>query len=239
MANSYFQFKQFVVHQDKAAMKVGTDGVLLGAWANVEDCDKILDIGTGTGLIALMMAQRNANALITAIDIDDKAVRQASDNFKRSNWSDRLQVKQRALQDFVADCHEKFDHVVCNPPFFNKAYKSQDHSRNLARHTESLSYSELLKAAYELSCETGRLSVVLPFDSEHEFLELALHIGYHAVRITRIKPTPSKPFVRVLLELSKQFGAEAVIHQMIIEDKGRHGYSDEYIALTKDFYLKM
>ncbi|WP_262325287.1 tRNA1(Val) (adenine(37)-N6)-methyltransferase [Carboxylicivirga litoralis] len=239
MANSYFQFKQFVVHQSKAAMKVGTDGVLLGAWADVEGCTTILDVGTGTGLIALMLAQRNAAAKIAAIDIDEGAVLQAKDNFGLSDWKERLQVKHSTLQAFVRDSNTMYDHVVCNPPFFNKAYKSDNHSRNLARHTESLSYLELIRNAYRVSHPRGKLSVVLPFDVEEEFKKMAIEEGFCPHRITRIKPTPQKSYVRVLIELSKQQIEQAEIDEMIIEDKGRHGYSDDYIALTKAYYLNM
>ncbi|MCG8578345.1 MAG: methyltransferase [Bacteroidales bacterium] len=239
MANSFFKFKQFLIHQDKAAMKVGTDGVLLGAWTNIGDAVNILDVGTGTGLISLMIAQRNQNASIVAIDIDKDAVSQACDNFTLSNWSKRLYVEHKPLQVFTEANIGNFDLVVCNPPFFNKAYKSDNHSRNLARHTESLSYEELIVNARKVTTKQGRLSVVLPFDVEQEFIESAKKENFYAYRITRIKPTPLKKYVRTLIEFSKNVVADIAINEMVIEDKGRHGYSDEYIALTKTFYLKM
>ncbi|WP_430814470.1 tRNA1(Val) (adenine(37)-N6)-methyltransferase [Carboxylicivirga sp. RSCT41] len=239
MANSYFKFKQFVVHQDKAAMKVGTDGVLLGAWVNVGNAVNFLDVGTGTGLIALMLAQRNSNACVTAIDIDKDAVSQASDNFAFSDWTERLKIVHNPLQEFAENNMEKFDHVVCNPPFFNNAYKSVNHSRNLARHTESLSFEDLIANAGRVSNSHGKLSVVLPFDAERVFIEIAEKYSYTPSRITRVRPTPHKDYVRTLIELSKDAADGIVTNEIVIEDKGRHGYSDDYIALTKTFYLKM
>lgn len=220
-------------------MKVGTDGVLLGAWVNIEHCGKVLDVGTGTGLIALMLAQRNSEASIIAIDIDKGAVEQAESNFSSSIWSDRLNVIHKPLQQFAQENLGGFEHVICNPPFFNKSYKCNNHSRHLARHTDALSYLELIRNAYIVTNKEGKLSVVLPFEVENEFIKLALNEGFYLHRLTRIKPTPSKAFVRILIELSKKLVDESVTNEMIIEDKGRHGYSDDYIAITRKFYLKM
>ncbi|TRX65795.1 tRNA1(Val) (adenine(37)-N6)-methyltransferase [Carboxylicivirga sp. M1479] len=239
MSNTFFQFKKFIVHQDKTAMKVGTDGVLLGAWADVANSQTILDIGTGTGLIALMLAQRNIGAKIKSIDIEDAAVDQAKQNFLESEWSQRLSVSHSSLQDFVLHEESKFDHIVCNPPYFNNSLKSTNDARSMARHTDSLSYRELLQNSFNLLNGSGRFSLVLPFSSEKEFTALAIEIGFHVSRINRIKPTPTKGFVRCLIELSKQATDTVLIEEMIIEDKGRHCYSDRYIELTKDFYLKM
>lgn len=220
-------------------MKVGTDGVLLGAWVNVSENYRILDVGTGTGLIALMVAQQNSDASIVAIDIDENAVAQAKHNFSSSDWTERLFVKHQTLQLFSKENTNRFDHVVCNPPFFNESLKSDNHSRNLARHTDSLSYLELIKNSHRVTSEDGKLSVILPAEAENKFIELACNEFFYPVRITRIKPTPQKSYVRSLVELSKRRENDIISDEMIIEDKGRHGYSDDYIALTRSFYLKM
>ncbi len=237
MANSYFKFKQFIVHQDKAAMKVGTDGVLLGAWSDVT-CDReVLDVGTGTGLITLMLAQRNQSLQVTAIDVDEGAVQQAQHNFSLSNWTERLGVEKCALQNF--DKEDSFDHVICNPPYFDRAYKSDDHSRTLARHTDTLSFDELVAHAFRVTHTKARLSLVLPFDVEEQILMAASRVGWFPARILYVRPTPKKALVRILIEFSKSKTATLTTEELIIEDKGRHGYSDKYVALTKDFYLAM
>ncbi|MBK3518397.1 tRNA1(Val) (adenine(37)-N6)-methyltransferase [Carboxylicivirga marina] len=239
MANTYFQFKQFTVHQDKAAMKVGTDGVLLGAWAKIENCQTVLDVGTGTGLVALMIAQRNSKTAIHAIDVDNDAVQQANGNFRLSKWSDRLVAEHVSIQDYGRTNRRVLDHIVCNPPFFKNSFKSNDLARNVARHCDSLSYEELIKYSYNLLHETGRLSVVLPYDVMNEFVNIGQRTGFILSRQMLIKPTPSKTFGRVLIELSKKTDESCVYSEMIVEDKGRHGYSNEYIALTNEFYLAM
>lgn len=239
MANNYFRFKQFVVHQEMAAMKVGTDGVLLGAWANVKADQMILDVGTGTGLIALMLAQRNPNADIVAIDVDDGAVRQAHTNFDLSEWRRRLTALQCPLQDFRYGEVGIFDHVICNPPYFNNAVKSDNQSRTLARHTDTLSYQELVDNAYRVTKENGKLSLVLPYESEARIIDLAIHTGWYPDKALLVRPTPNKPYVRILIEFTKQPAETVFRSELIIEDKGRHGYSDQFIELARDFYLAM
>lgn len=239
MANNYFQFKQFIIQQEKAAMKVGTDGVLLGAWACVENCHRILDVGTGTGLIALMLAQRNKKAEIQAIDIDEGAVLQAKENFIASPWNERLAVEQISVQNYKAEYTNKFDHIVSNPPYFNNSLKNNNQSKAMARHTHMLSFRELINSAILLTNENGKLSVVLPYGSEIDFCKTAQDEGFSLSRILRIKPTPKKSYSRVLIELTKQDKVTLYEEEMIIEDKGRHAYSDKYIELTKAFYIKM
>lgn len=237
MINNYFQFKQFQINQDKAAMKVGTDGVLLGAWVDVDDCNEILDIGTGTGLIALMLAQRNSVANITAIDIEKDAVKQAEENFRMSPWLSRLCVKEAALKVFAGNCNKQFDLIICNPPFFKGSLKSNDLKRNLARHSDALPFNQLIEEAYSLNVQNGKFAVILPTDREQEFLSEIRAYNYNLIRRLNVKPTCKKPSVRVLLEFRKGEGTISDEATIVREDKGRHGYSDEYKRLTREFYL--
>jgi len=237
MANSWFKFKQFSISQDKAAMKVGTDGVLLGAWADVEGSQRILDIGTGTGLLALMLAQRNNEAIITAIDINQDAVIQAKENFARSKWKASLSVVHASLADFTRVNDTKFDQIICNPPFFKNAFKSHNSARNTARLNDSLPFDDLLKHACNLTHLKSRLAVVIPFEAELEFIKISERYGFFLKRVLRIQPTPSKNYSRSLIELSRQDVGQIEVSHLVVEDKGRHGYSDEYINLTKNYYL--
>ncbi|MCU4176338.1 tRNA1(Val) (adenine(37)-N6)-methyltransferase [Carboxylicivirga sp. N1Y90] len=237
MANSYFQFKQFLVNQDKAAMKVGTDGVLLGSWVSVDNCEEILDVGTGTGLLALMLAQRNQNAKVSAIDIEPGAVQQADENFKLSPWESRLSVDNITLQAYAKSSTKQFDLIICNPPFFKSSLKSSNDNRNLARHNDALPFNQLISCAHKLSCPNGRLAVIIPADLELEFLEQINPYNYNLIRKLNVKPTPKKPIARVLLEFCKGEGKPLQERTIIVEDKGRHAYSDDFKNLMKEFYL--
>ena len=239
MANSWFKFKQFAIIQDKVAMKVGTDGVILGAWADVSESKTILDVGTGTGLLSLMLAQRNTQAKITAIDIDKDAALQANENFLASEWTKRLLAIHTSLEDYSEASCTAFDFVICNPPFFKNAFKSHDDSRNKARHDDCLSYRELINVSYRITTARGRLAVIIPYQTEKEFLHIASQEGFFLKRLLRVKPTPKKDFVRSVIELYKNEVADTEMSRMIIEDGGRHAYSDDYIHLTKDFYLAL
>nr|WP_319399913.1 methyltransferase [uncultured Carboxylicivirga sp.] len=236
MANSFFRFKQFTVNQEKAAMKVGTDGVLLGAWAGCDNARKILDIGTGSGLIALMMAQRNPNAEIIAIEIDEDACEQANQNFKTSPWSDRLSVVHTSLQDYCYTAN-KFDLIVSNPPFFNNSLKSSDQARNKARHTDSLSYEELFYCSHQLSEEDAALSFIIPSVSEKEVIRIKNDYDYNLSRVMRVQGDINKQIVRTLFEFKTKPVSSISKKNICIEKGRRHLYSEEYIALTKDFYL--
>jgi len=237
MANNYFQFKQFKINQDKAAMKVGTDGVLLGAWVGLTDAQKVLDVGTGTGLIALMIAQRHAKSKITAIDIDPKACCQADENFTMSHWNDRLDVVNVSIQAFRQSQIGTFDLVVCNPPYFQNSFRSDCSRRNLARHTDSLSAEELIRSASVLSTDCGRLAVVIPEEQAERFIELSHKYFYNLVRTLHVKPNKMKPTKRRLLEFKKHFAGEFKENEIFIETSARHFYSNEYRELTKEFYL--
>ena len=236
MSRDSFTFKQFVVHQDRCAMKVGTDGTLLGAWATLDNPNgRILDIGTGTGLIALMMAQRYPQAHVTAIDIDAEAVGQASDNVRQSPFAKRIQVYQADVNSF--ESAEKYDAIVCNPPYFNNALTCPDNQRTQARHTLSLSYQQLMAAAYRLLSEEGRFSLIMPSDFSRQ-LESEAHLaGFFLSRVYGIRTIEGKPVKRYLIELRKQPQAEVIKKDVLIED-APNVRSEWYRELTKDFYIK-
>ena len=214
-------------------MKVGTDGVLLGAWANiVGKC--VLDIGTGTGVISLMLAQRS-NTRITAIEIEENAFLQAKDNFSNSKWNGRLAIIHSSLQDFNSDY--KLDTIVSNPPFFQNSLKTENTSRNFARHTDSLSFEHLLEFTSNNLSENGKASFIIPYDSEVKFINIAKENNLFASRICRIKGTENSPMKRSLIELN--FKEADCKENLLTIEISRHVYTQEYINLTKDFYLKM
>ena len=174
MSNKSFQFKEFNIHQDKTAMKVGMDGVLLGAWVELNsDMNKALDIGTGTGLIALQIAQRSDFETIDALEIEPNAYEQAFENFENSDWSDRLFCYHASLQEFTIEIDEKYDLVISNPPFYNDTFKEVEQKRATARHTKTLSFTELLSATAILLNPNGSCAFIIPFHEEKEFLIIA------------------------------------------------------------------
>jgi len=233
-----FQFKQFTIRQDKCAMKVGTDGVLLGAWAPIDHNPySILDIGAGTGLIALMLAQRSHAEQIDGIEIDDDAYEQSVDNFESSPWGDRLFCYHAGLDEFMDEPEDEYDLIVSNPPFYTDGYFSDDEQRNKARFTESLPFEDLAEAAGLLLSEDGVLAVVIPFKEEEKFIALAKEEELYPFKITRVKGTPSTEVKRSLMAFSRD-KKEVEIDELTIEIE-RHNYTGEYISLTKDFYLKM
>ena len=243
MSTPSFRFKQFEVWHDRCAMKVGTDGVLLGAWCPVEEVRgqlsdvRILDVGTGSGLIALMLAQRCPQAQIDAIDIDPDAVLQAQENFARSPWSSRLHAQYVALQNLKSEIrNQKYDTIVSNPPYFVDSLKNPDFQRQTARHTDTLNYSELVQGAAELLSETGIFAVILPAESETEFLSLAQAAGLFPTRLTHVYSKPGKPMKRVLVAFQKGKGLPCETTDFYIESE-TSPRSEEYQKLTKDFYL--
>jgi tRNA1Val (adenine37-N6)-methyltransferase len=224
-----FSFKQFTIEQDLCAMKVGTDGVLLGAWA--VGGDRVLDVGTGTGVIALMMAQRYPEAHITAIDVDERAVRQARENVARAGREDRIEVMRLAVQalGYDDDYHGMFDAVVSNPPFFVDALKSPDDQRNLARHADKLPYGELMEAAWHLLTDEGVLSVVVPFDYVQKMEDEATFRGFFLRRKCAVRTGEDKNVRRYLLAFRKR-PCRCQRSEMTIGD-------ETYRQLTQDFYL--
>lgn len=237
MANTFFQFKQFVVYHHRSSMKVGVDGVLIGAWADVSACETILDVGCGSGLIALMMAQRRRTARITAIDIDVDSVQQAQYNFQLSPWADRLNGACVSLQTFVVESKVKFDLIVSNPPFFNASLLSPNSSRTNARHTTTLTHRELCQSVASLLSEKGRFEMVIPTDMEREMVGIAEEFGLFLSRKCTIFPTPIRPSKRLLLSFSL-IEEEVKNSELIIETTQRGIYTDVYRDLTREFYIK-
>lgn len=238
MPNPFFQFKQFVVFHDKCAMKVGTDGVLVGAWAQVEGASRILDIGTGSGLIALMLAQRNPRAFITAVDIDEAAVEQARENVARSPWPGRMNVAQLDVRQVPDNWEGRFDVIVSNPPYFVESVKCPQAQRNTARHTDELDFGSLLaKVAFLLSDE-GCFSVILPVTAASGFVALALKEGLSLSRQTWVHPRVELPPKRVLMSFFKSACVQTETCHLAIETE-RHVYTPEFEALAKPFYLAL
>lgn len=238
MANTYFEFKQFKIEQSGSAMKVGTDGVLLGAWTDVSSAKSILDIGTGSGLIAIMLAQRtNSHVNIDAIEIEGLAYQQAVDNFENCKWKSRINAYHTSFQEFVKVKAKKYGAIVSNPPFFVNGLKAKEDSRTKARHADHLPFEELIEGAKKLLNPNGTLSVVLPVEEGEYFLRLARLNGFYLSRKCSVLPNPGKPVKRFLMEFSLQ-KCETIKTELIVENGQRHVYSPGYIELTKEFYMK-
>lgn len=235
MSNPYFKFKQFTVWHDKCAMKVGTDGVLLGAWAEVESPRRILDVGTGTGLIAMMLAQRNPFSAITAVEIDEAAAIQAETNVARSPWADRIEVVCKDFDLFQPD--GKYNLIVSNPPYFVDALNCPDKQRNLARHTCGLNYESLFRRSAQFLEEEGRVCVIVPAEVEKLVTDTAWKYGLHPARRLHVFTKPGKPSRRVLIAFSGRM--QTCMEESLYIETEQHRFTPEYIALTKEFYLKM
>ncbi|WP_167617475.1 tRNA1(Val) (adenine(37)-N6)-methyltransferase [Maribellus sediminis] len=233
--NNYFQFKQFRIEQKHSAMKVGIDGVLLGAWAKVDTCQNILDVGAGTGLIALMLAQRSS-AQITAIEIEKNAAGEAIENVALSPWKDRVKVKHISFQEFAVHNSQKFDLVVSNPPFFSNSFHAANNERTLARHNQALPFSALIELSANILTEQGRLAVILPVEAAQQFILLAETHKLNMVRLTRVAPDMQKDPHRYLMEFSKQ-DLPCSTNFLAIRNNHQEDYSAEYKLLCKEFYL--
>lgn len=230
-----FRFKQFVVRHDRCAMKVGTDGVLLGAWSDVTDACRVLDVGTGTGLVALMIAQRSP-AAITALEIDADAVSQAKENVADSPWMDMIEVVEQDFRTYASN--EKFDLIVSNPPYFVDSLLCPEEQRTLARHNGSLRYDELLSGVARLLSAKGRFCVVIPMAASDALLVMAADIGLYPSKQLIVITAPGKQPKRTLIEFV--FDPEVICDkkELLLEEK-RHQYSPAYIELTREYYLNM
>jgi tRNA1Val (adenine37-N6)-methyltransferase len=243
---SKFSFKQFSIEQDRCAMKIGTDGVLLGAWTPIQNNPfSILDIGSGTGIIALMLAQRSHAEQIDAVEIDEEAYEQSVDNFEKSPWSERLFCYHAGLDELVEEPEDEYDLIVSNPPFYNEDYKTESIQRDIARFQDAMPFEDLIEAAALLLSENGVFSVIIPFKEETVFLAIAKEYQLYPIMITRVKGSPTTEVKRSLLAFSRstladniQQNLDLITDELIIET-ARHIYTPEYITLTKAFYLKM
>ncbi len=238
MSNSSFAFKKFTIRQEKCAMKVGTDAVLLGAWAKTYGVRHALDIGTGTGVIALMLAQK-CGATIDAIDIDEDSCGEAKKNVKNSPWPERVHVHHISLQDFARMQDEKYELIVSNPPYFNDSLPATEESRTKARHTVLLPFRDLVEGAAKLLTKEGKFCVILPPREGEKFKEIAASKGLHLTRITRVKTTPEKAEKRWLMQFAFTPKPQVSDSTLIIEQDNLNAqhYTDEYKELTREYYL--
>ena len=236
-----FQFKEFNIEQDQCAMKIGTDGVLLGSWVKPEtEPFSVLDIGTGTGLISLMLAQRFPNANIEAIEIDEAAFEQAVSNFENSHWGDRLFCYHASFQEYFQEVtDEKYDLIISNPPFFNASQKSPNEQRNIARFEDALPFEHLLYGASKLLDDNGTVALIVPFEQEQHILNIAQQMHLKPARITHIKGNKTAITKRSLLALKFSIPTTGIEINELILEKERHVYTDDYLKLVKDFYLKL
>lgn len=236
-----FRFKEFTIHQDKTAMKVGTDGVLLGAWCSINNFpNTILDVGSGTGLIALMLAQRSDAMTIDAVELDENAYEQTVENFEMSDWGDRLYCYHTTFQEFADEIFEEeefYDLIVSNPPFYNDDFETENESRNKARFTSSLSFEDLLIGVSKILSENGTFYVIIPFKEKENFIILANQNYLFLNKFCDVKGNPSSEIKRCLLAFS--FNETSIEKQELIIETERHQYTEDYINLTKDFYIKM
>jgi tRNA1Val (adenine37-N6)-methyltransferase len=234
MGNTWFQFKKFHLTQEKSALKVGTDGVLLGAWCRVAGIQRILDVGTGTGLIALMLAQRS-EAEIHAIEISRDASLDAGLNFGKSPWTARLSLFTADFNLFSAELAGQYDLVVCNPPFFKKSMRSASAASSMARHDVTLTFLQLIKGAKRMLSDSGRLAVIVPAEAFDDFRESARLEGFYLSRKTTVIPKSDRPAKRILLEFSLNPCYPEIGELVIL--KGEKLFSDDFMALTREFYL--
>lgn len=242
MPKPYFQFKQFTVWHEQCAMKVNTDGILLGAWANIDGDTQLLDVGTGSGLIALMLAQRSHDdsslcPTITAIDIEPNAVKQSTENFIKSPWAERLSCVKGDVLQF--EFNRQFDHIVSNPPYFSHSLKNPAPSKRLARHQDSLTANDLLNIAHKLTTSAGKLSLILPSLEMAKVLSVCQALGWFPARILEVyhnDRAQAEP-LRLLVELRKSPVESVVSQELAIRDKNGN-YSMDYKALCRNYYLK-
>ncbi|MDR2291897.1 MAG: methyltransferase [Prevotellaceae bacterium] len=237
MSNTNFSFKQFVIYQEKSAMKVGVDGVMLGAWTDVAKAVNILDIGTGTGLIAIMMAQRNSIANIDAVEIEQQSYEQAVENVNRCIWKNRINVIHEKFQTFAEITQKRYDLIVSNPPYFIASLQSPEMQRTVARHSLLLTQDDLINGVDKILCDTGKFAAIFPYIEANIFIAKAAVQNIFCNKKTNIKPSPEKPVKRIMLEFSR-IKQNLMENTICIETGKRHDYTAEYKMLTKDFYIK-
>ncbi|WP_395053791.1 tRNA1(Val) (adenine(37)-N6)-methyltransferase [Flavobacterium sp.] len=234
-----FSFKQFSVKQDQSAMKIGTDAVLLGAWCPIDNNPiSVLDVGAGTGILSLMIAQRSNAEQIDAIEIEENAYEECVFNFENAPWSDRLFCFHAGLDEFVDDPEDEYDLIISNPPFYSEDFKTDNSQRDLARFQDALPFEDLVEAADLLLSENGIFAVVIPFKEEERFIDLCAEVELFPIKVTRVKGSHTSPIVRSLLAF-KRFELPVLVADELVVEINRHEYTNEYINLTKDFYLKM
>ncbi len=234
---STFQFKQFEIQQDKVLFKVNVDAVLLAAWANVQDKTHGLDIGTGTGVIALACCQRNDQLEMDAIEIDDASANQALQNFKASKFHSQLKLIHKDLQSFALSSKTKYDFIISNPPYFQYQNSTPAKSNlQFAKHTNKLSFEDLLKGAIELMTSIATFNLILPDAEGKLFIDMASKSGLHLNRITKVSGRIGKPTERLLMCFSFQKSNLSESELTIQKTGVRHDYTDEYVKLVKDFY---
>lgn len=231
-----FIFKQFTIYHDRCAMKVGTDGVLLGAWAKLPSVGNVLDVGTGCGLIAIMVAQR-CNALVTGIDIDKDAIYQATENGKRTPWDNRLHFIHSSIQEYVEQKNGVYEAILCNPPFFSNSLLSPNKKRSVARHTSTLTFGDLIYAVTRLLHPHGTFNIILPVDRAEEFRllgwERGLSLQQNCLVYTKSGGTPK----RALMSFCKDKCCYPTMEQLFITESNGM-YTQAYRELTGDFYLE-
>ncbi len=218
-------------------MKVGTDGVLLGAWVDVAGVKKVLDVGTGTGLIALMIAQRNSEAVIDAIDIDEHACGQAEENVKASPWPGRIKVVHSSLDEFAVNNEESYDLIVCNPPYFIDSKRSVDNKRRIARHADELTLDSLFRSGSKLLQQHGKMAIIFPYVDKDTVVQTAGKRDLYPDKILNVRHNAESDLVRVLISFSKEAKKDIQESEMEIETGTRHKYTEEFSALVRDFYL--
>lgn len=234
-----FNFKQFSVQQNKCAMKIGTDSVLLGAWCPIDNNPfSVLDIGAGTGVLSLMLAQRSHAEQIDALEIDEDTYEQCVENFEASPWSDRLFCFHAGLDEFIEEPEDEYDIIISNPPFYSEDYKTDNSQRDLARFQDAMPFEELVEAADLLLSENGIFAVIIPYKEEERFIDLCAEVELFPVKVTRVKGSHTTPIIRSLLAFKRYELSVLTVDELVIEIN-RHEYTDDYINLTKDFYLKM
>jgi tRNA1Val (adenine37-N6)-methyltransferase len=236
MSNDSFEFKKFKIKQDKCAMRVSTDAVLLGAWVIPNGSTSILDIGTGTGVIALMLAQKST-AQITAIDIDKGSTEQAKLNVAESIFSSKVSVLHSSFQELVQTCNKKFNLIVTNPPYFIDSLKSSNDTRTTARHTDSLSFKDLIGGVKKLLDDKGKFCLILPKNEAILFREMAQSKGLYLSKLLRIRTTLEKDSEKRHLMQFEFKESEFSESTLVIEKDSRHNYTEEYKELTKDYYI--